>query len=222
MSSGRCSTTRQTSNTHSLGNFTSRTQVLKCASRLRRAGGAERLDLLEFTSAGRFAIELKYPRAGFRALLESEPAPYVRGSQDAEDDTRYLIARDLRRIERLIEEDKADVGCVLLLTNIRSMWRVPNRPVTALDSAFRIHEGMTLTGTLEWGAGGREKDPVPPTGRYTCTWRDYSELPDATGASIFRYALLMTSSSPEAREHAEDARVGVAEGALPQPPQPSG
>lgn len=161
------------------------------------AGGRERLDLWFADRSQRLAIELKYPRAPFRAEIEGEPTPFERRSQDAEDDTRYAIAQDLRRIERLIEEGHADAGCVLVLTNIRSMWRVPPRPTTALDAAFRIHEDRVLSGQLEWGAGGRAKQPVPLTGHYVCRWRDYSELSEASGASVFRYSLLVTESSAD-------------------------
>lgn len=156
-------------------------------------GGRERLDVYVATERGRFAIELKYPRARFRAEIAGEPVPYARQSQDAEDDTRYDIARDIRRIERLVEEGTADSGCVVVLTNISSMWRVPKQPTTALDRAFRIHQETVLAGTLEWGSGGRLKDPVPLTGRYVCGWCDYSDLLDATGATQFRYVILAAS-----------------------------
>lgn len=63
---------------------------------------------------------------------------------------------------------------------------------TALDSAFRIHEGAVLSGLLDWGAGGRLKLPIELRGHYTVGWRDYSELPtpSSQGAAIFRYLAL--------------------------------
>jgi hypothetical protein len=92
----------------------------------------------------------------------------------------------------LIEEDAADAGCVVVLTNISAMWREPRQASRARDRAYRIHEGASLTGPLEWGPGGRFTEPVVLTGAYACEWRDYSELTGATGAGEFRYLILAT------------------------------
>jgi hypothetical protein len=83
-----------------------------------------------------------------------------------------------------------DFGCVIVLTNISALWRVPARATTAMDAAFRLHEGTRLSGLLEWGSSGRQKGAVSLTGVYDCTWRDYSELAGAEGAAVFRYACL--------------------------------
>jgi hypothetical protein len=39
------------------------------------AGGRERLDVFAHTESGRYAIELKYPRAGFEVAIDGEPVP---------------------------------------------------------------------------------------------------------------------------------------------------
>jgi len=154
-----------------------------------------RVDLFFAASSLRVAIELKYPRAKFATELPGEPAPYARSNPDAVDDTRYAIAQDIERLERVVGDGTADVGCLLLLTNESSFWREPRRATTAMDAKFRIHEGASLAGALEWGAGGRSKDAIALRGEYTAGWRDYSELPvpPTTGAATLRYVALLIS-----------------------------
>jgi hypothetical protein len=159
-----------------------------------------RLDLFAVIEGLRLAVELKYPRARFAATIDAEPEPYSRDSSDANDDTRYAIVKDIERLERMVDDGRADVGCLLLLTNESAYWRTPRVPSAALDSAFRIHEGAVLSGLLDWGAGGRSKLPIKLRGHYTAGWRDYSELPDSStkGASAFRYlALFVESPGPD-------------------------
>lgn len=158
------------------------------------AGGRERLDLFARFGEDRLALELKFPRAPLRAEVNGEPVAYERRSQDAEDDTRYAIAQDLRRIERILAEGVADSGAVVVLTNISALWRVPSRPTTALDAAFRIHEGVGLRGDLKWGPGGRAKVAVSLEQTYACEWHDYSSLTKATGSGLFRYTVLSASA----------------------------
>lgn len=164
------------------------------------AGGSERLDLLVLVDGLRLAVELKYPRAGFAAEVIGEPIPYRRDSPDAIDDTRYAIALDLRRLERLIEEGAVDVGAVVVLTNASGFWTRPRQPSVALDAAFRLHETNILAGDLVWGEGGREKAAVSLSGTYTCAWREFSVLESGTGARNFRCLVLVVPGAgcPEA------------------------
>jgi hypothetical protein len=153
-----------------------------------------RLDLYVMLDGGRFAYELKYPLASFRAELKEEPLPFYRGKPNPDDFSRYEIAEDIGRIEHFIEEGRADAGCVVVLTNVSSLWRVPAIPTTAQDAAFRIHEEAVLSETLEWGPRGQPKAPVRLTGSYECRWRDYSKLEEGTGATSFRYLILAASA----------------------------
>jgi hypothetical protein len=93
----------------------------------------------------------------------------------------------------LIDEGAADAGCVVVLTNISAMWRKPRQGSRARDWAYGIHEGGSLSGSLEWGPGGRFTEPVVLTGAYACEWHDYSELSGATNAGVFRYLILTTT-----------------------------
>jgi hypothetical protein len=158
------------------------------------AGGREYLDIFVDLGDLRIAIELKYPRARFEAEVAGEPCPYRRGHPDAVDDTRYYIAKDLERLERLVTEGGADVGVVLVLTNNSAFWRSPPASSTALDSQFRIHEDRVLRGTLEWGSGGRAKPSIALTAAYPTRWFGYSELHGRTGTTSFRYLILQPES----------------------------
>jgi hypothetical protein len=156
--------------------------------------GRERLDLYVAIDGERFGYELKYLLGRFAADLDEEPLPLYRGSPNPDDFSRYEIAEDIGRVERFIEQERADAGCAVVLTNLSSLWRIPAHEVTAQDAAFRIHEGAALIGTLEWGSRGTPKDPVVLTGSYECGWKPYSELEEGTGATEFRYLVLAASA----------------------------
>ncbi len=148
-----------------------------------------RLDLLVHLDGRRVAVELKYPRDRFEFRAPGEVVPYRRGSRDAADDTVYAIVADLARTERWVTAGAADVSMVLALTNIRMLWTAVEG-TTALDVEFRIPEGAELSGVRTWGEGGRRKDPIELESRYRIAWRDFSDLPGATGANVFRYVVL--------------------------------
>jgi hypothetical protein len=157
-------------------------------------GGKEYLDLFVAHEELRLAIELKFPRAPFRTEHEGEPIPYVRNSPDAVDDTRYAVVGDLKRLERLVDEGAADVGCLLLLTNGAAYWNPPVRPVATLDAAFRLHEGSIVGGVMPWAERGRLKATITLRGEYTARWQDYSQLPPpATGSTTFRYLAIFVT-----------------------------
>ena len=66
---------------------------------------------------------------------------------------------------------------------------------TAIDAAFRVHEGRQIEGLLAWGSGtgagtmkNREK-PFNLTRTYACAWTPYSRL-DSEKNGEFRYLAL--------------------------------
>lgn len=78
----------------------------------------------------------------------------------------------------------------MLWSNDDLDWRVPATLRATAADAFRIHEGATLDGERAWsaqaGAGttkGREK-PIPLTGHYRMTWRDFTMLDHAVGGRM--------------------------------------
>jgi hypothetical protein len=164
--------------------------------------GGGRLDLFINVGGLRIAVELKYPRARFTAEVASEPLPFARANPDAVDDTRHASIRDLERLEGLVRDGVADIGCLLLLTNNAEFWRTPAAPTSALDAAFRLHDGAALTGQLDWGTGGREKASVSLAGVYTAGSRDYSWLETCAGRSRrgWRTNLLMRAERRPAHQ----------------------
>lgn len=128
-------------------------------------------------------IELKYPtrrldttHAGERFRLPNHAATDLR---------RYDLLADLYRTERACRAD-VDRGAVVMLTNEPTYWRTTGR-TGRIDEAFRIPDGVTVSGTLGWAdhaapgsIHGRE-DPIPLTGRYDVAWRDYADVADDGG-----------------------------------------
>ena len=101
--------------------------------------------------------------------------------QSANDISRQDVIKDITRIEAALTDGHADSGCVVVLTNNRSYWQ-PAARADPIDTAFRLHEGRILEGTLGWAARaghgtttGRDT-PLLLASRYTCepprvSWR---------------------------------------------------
>jgi hypothetical protein len=152
------------------------------------------LDLLVRLSEQRTAIELKYLVATLQATVDGEV--FDLPNQSANDISRHDVVKDITRVESLLAEGYADDGKVLVLTNDRSYWQPAPRTDT-IDTQFRIHEDRVLTGTPSWAArAGRgtttgRDTPLLLAGRYTCRWRDYSQVTVTNGRqSRFRYLLI--------------------------------
>ena len=152
------------------------------------------LDMLIRLDGTRTVVELKYLVAALHATIgaESFDLPH----QSANDIRRHEIIKDITRIEAALADGHADNGCVVVLTNDRSYWQPATRADT-IDAAFRLHEGRILEGTVAWGirAGpgtttGRDA-PLLLADRYTCHWRNYSQVTLTNGRSTqFRYLLI--------------------------------
>src|SRR5581483_679647 len=104
---------------------------------------------------------------------------------------RYDTIKDIVRLERLVDEHLVDAGAAIVLSNSSGFWRpsVTGR-ATGYD-AFRIHEGSTLRGTLEWGptagAGTRKGREAAHAlaGIYRTHWQAFSRA-GAGAAEEFR------------------------------------
>ena len=153
------------------------------------AGKKERLDLLVGLDNAWAAVELKYPRDKYEWHSPTDPVPYKRGTRDAADDSVYSVVEDLARTERWVTAGAAHLGVVIVLTNIRMVWR-PVPGSNAVDLEFRFPEGAVLDGTRTWGPDRRIKEPITLAGSYVAHWRDYSDLPDAEPPRQFRYVIL--------------------------------
>jgi hypothetical protein len=143
--------------------------------------------MLVIDAGRRTAIELKYLADRFDGSVLGEQFELPR--QGAHDISRHDACKDIWRLEIMIAEGYADAGAAIVLTNDGGYWRQGTKAVP-IDACFRIHEGRTVQGTLQWGphAGvGTTKsrlDPLPLRGSYPCRWAPYSQLDRADGRRI--------------------------------------
>jgi hypothetical protein len=102
-------------------------------------------------------------------------------SHGASDIGFYDIVKDITRIERFIQEQAGWLGFVITITNEPRYWNLPRSEGASNAQAFRVSEGLTLTGSRQWGANtggtnrGREK-ALELQGTYELHWRDFSQI----------------------------------------------
>jgi hypothetical protein len=139
------------------------------------------------------AIELKYFTRALDVVIEGERFELL--NQGAQDTSRYDFVRDVARVESVAAAQPGVTGYALALTNDSSYWRAPTRPRATADTAFRLHQGGTITGELAWasmtGPGtmrGRTTAHVLK-GSYPLEWRDYSRVADGPAGTL-RYLLV--------------------------------
>lgn len=168
---------------------------LALAAELAQMYGSERVRL-EWNPATQAQVDIGVRREGVTVPIElkykTKRAPVEDGmfeerfeltSQGAQSGAHYDVLQDVRRIERIVA-DQGRYGYVVLLTNDRNYWSPPMGSTEALHDAFRIHEGRTVEGTLEWRdirgwieSSGRAA-PIELSGRYRMEWSDYNYRDD--------------------------------------------
>jgi hypothetical protein len=149
------------------------------------------LDLLvtDPTDGGSLAIELKYLTDKWEGEVDGEQFALLR--QSAQDIRGYDCVKDIARVEKLMAAGYAKAGLVLVLANDPSYWRTPTHDRGTNADAFRLHDGLILTGAHVWGprtgpgTSASRTNPIDLAGVYTLAWRDFSELPGTRGR--FRY-----------------------------------
>lgn len=183
------------------------------------------LDLWIRNNDGALAIELKYPT--HELSVECAGERFSLSNHAAQPERRHDFVADIERLERVAGAVPHVVGYAILLTNVSAYWAPGNLP-DAVDAAFRIHEGVELSGSREWskhaGAGttkGREK-ALDLTGSYTMAWHDYSTIGNDQRAGRFRYVLVRVNRyerhAHTSTQHSTwDALHGVAANS-PEPP----
>lgn len=159
------------------------------------------LDLLVSDPADghRLAVELKYLTDLWSGDVGGENFNLLR--HGASDMRSYDCVKDIGRIERVLAEGLADAGAVLVLTNDPSYWTAPGRGRVTNADAFRLHEGLVLSGHRAWGpntgagtmAGGRTL-PIELAGNYPLQWEDYSLVRGKRG--LFRRLFLPVEARP--------------------------
>jgi hypothetical protein len=148
----------------------------------RRFPGIERrmsLDLQVIDNSAKTNIELKYITA--QANIEYRGELYELKEATAFDQARYDFLKDIQRLETLNSLYSGATGYAVMLNCNRTM-EAPGRSSDVIDGEFRIHEGESLTGRLQWspraGAGsikGRES-PIVLQDRYSMNWRPFSVI----------------------------------------------
>ena len=163
-----------------------------------------RLDLLlaRRNRAAATAVELKYLTRSWTGTVQGEH--FALKNQAAQDIRGYDVVKDIARLERFTAGRLGWNGLFIAVSNDPGYWRptTHGRPTNA--DAFRIHNGVTLSGTRTWGpntgAGTRKNRdlPVDLCGTYHLSWRDYSTLDDQPGGQLRALTLEVTGPHPVA------------------------
>jgi hypothetical protein len=123
------------------------------------------------------AVELKYKTR--KLTLEVEGEQFRLASHSAADLGRYDFIKDVCRLEEITSNLQSCEGWAILLTNDSAYWKAPFTKVT-VDTAFRVHEGRVLHGTLGWtenasdGTKRNRENDLNVAGRYPLRWCDYA------------------------------------------------
>ncbi len=96
------------------------------------------------------AIELKYKTRAFS--MSSNGEQFILRNQSAQDLGRYDFIKDIQRLERIASARTNVVGYTIMLTNDSAYW-ASREGYSPLDAEFRLYEGRTLHGLMNWGSG---------------------------------------------------------------------
>jgi hypothetical protein len=135
------------------------------------------MDIWAMTADEVLAIELKYKTRGLSVLVDGEE--FFLKDQSAQDIGRYDFLKDVRRLEQVTTERRNTAGYAILLTNDSVYWAIPTNPHTVYTD-FRIDDGRTLEGVLDWGVNagaGTKKDreqPIVLRDKYIVKWENFS------------------------------------------------
>ena len=94
----------------------------------------------------------------------------------------YHIVKDFTRLESFCADRSNWNGIFVLLTNDPSYWRAPTHQRVTNAQAFRVHDGMKVSGVRAWGAKTGQgtmkgiESPIELTGTYALQWHDYSDV----------------------------------------------
>lgn len=168
--------------------------TIRLEKRVTTAPRVIELDLLVGLEDRHYGVELKYLRSGMTAEVDGELFTLATG---ADDHGRYFAIEDCARLEHLVSESLIDSGALVLLTNSTSTWAPPAGTRPTLYEAFRMHEGHTLGGTMEWGTGGAVggrpgSGTITLDGTYPLAWRDYSTV----SGKQFRFLIIGVPAPP--------------------------
>lgn len=146
------------------------------------------LALVDPTTNFGIAIEFKYKTQSWKGTCDGEF--FALKSHGGSDIGGYDVIKDITRVERFADGPQRWSGYVIILTNDSGYWNLRTHGRSTNAGAFRVSDGLTLSGTREWGPNtggtnkGREK-ALQLRGTYELQWRDYSRISD-NAAGKFR------------------------------------
>src|SRR4051812_39593274 len=109
-----------------------------------------RLDLLLTGDDGvQTAVELKYLVRAWQGEAGGER--FELSNQGAQDVRAYDVVKDIVRVERFVGCRPRTNGAVVCLSNDSLYWRAPSHGRATNADAFRLHEGVVLSGSRAWG-----------------------------------------------------------------------
>lgn len=119
------------------------------------------------------AVEFKYRTRRWSGSIGGEDIQLLYHS--AADLGRLYFVHDISRLERWAQTD-GGTAFVIFLTNDGAYWSVPSGQVSTYDAAFRIHDGVNLTGELRWANNLYPDNTRTLRGRFPMQWSNYSDL----------------------------------------------
>lgn len=69
----------------------------------------------------------------------------------AQDIRAYDVVKDIRRIERFVAGESGWNGIVIAISNDAAYWRPVTHGRATNADAFRIYDGVVLSGIRSWG-----------------------------------------------------------------------
>ncbi len=143
-------------------------------------GQLNAVDVLVDISGNLYLIQLMYKTTRLEVLVDG--VEYGLKHHGANDYGRYDYLLDIERLEKVQRTGKPrQYAYAILLTNDHLYWNPP-RKANSIDAEFKIHEGITKTGHIQWadhaGEGstsGREV-PIRLEESYRMSWNPYSQV----------------------------------------------
>ena len=140
-------------------------------------------------------FELKYLTAKSQVQDGRFDQSFEIGGNHDSNRAHYDNINDIRRLEKAASE-QGGCGYFILLSNISNYWEEPNQ--SALHDEFRIYEGKTIEGKLDWKDNrswmeDRNRDqPIELDGEYQMRWTDFTYRDDyeVSGSPRFRYLVV--------------------------------
>ncbi|MCY4043146.1 MAG: hypothetical protein OXF45_04995 [Candidatus Dadabacteria bacterium] len=136
------------------------------------------IDIVIFNDGRKMALELKYLCRHLEHDINGEKFKLI--NQDAYNNRRYDVMKDIWRMEKFLEKHPAATADVLVVTNDPAYWEGPYKRNTH-DAAFAIKKNRVVKGTLKWKSPetkGNRGEEIQLRGEYSIKWQKYSNIKD--------------------------------------------